>query len=127
MNTLKHDLPHSDITEKIIQCGFEVFKTLGPGFDVQTYKKALVLELQESGMVFDVLRTVKVFYKNHIVSEYTLDLLVQHNVVVEVACQKEIEALDIKKMKSHLNATKLDVGLILNFGSGNLDIKRVKP
>ncbi len=78
--TLKHDLPHSDITEKIIQCGFEVYKTLGPGFDEDTYKKSLVLEMQEVSMRHEVERMVKVFYKSHIVNEYKLDLLVEDNV-----------------------------------------------
>ncbi len=124
---LKHDLPHSDITEKIIQCGFEVYKTLGPGFDEDTYKKSLVLEMNEVGLANDVERMVKVFYKNHIVNEYKVDVLVEHNVLVEVLCGNEVSHVDIKRMKSHLNATKLDVGLILNFGSGSLEIKRVKP
>lgn len=124
---LKHDLPHSDITEKIIQCGFEVYKTLGPGFDEDTYKKSLVLEMQEMGMRHEVERMVKVFYKSHIVNEYKLDLLVEDNVVVEVLCEKEITGVDIKRMKSYLAATKLDVGLLLNFGAVSLEIKRVKP
>lgn len=125
--TLKHDLPHSEITEKIIQCGFEVYKTLGPGFDENTYKKSLVLEMGEVGMTHDVERMVKVFYKNHIVNEYKLDILVEHNVLVDVLCEREITNVDIKRMKSYLHATKLDVGLILNFGAGSLEIKRVKP
>jgi GxxExxY protein len=125
--SLKHDLPHSDITEKVIQHAFEVYKTLGPGFDEDTYKKALVLELQTGGMMYETERMVKVYYKNHIVNEYRLDLLVQHNVVVDVICSKEILNVDIKRMKSHLMATKLDVGLLLNFGGSQLEIKRVKP
>ena len=125
--SLKHDLPHSEITEKIIQHGFEVYKTLGPGFDEDTYKKSLVLEMNESGMMHETERMVKVYYKSHIVNEYKLDLLVDHNVVVEVLCQKEISHVDIKRMRSHLMATKLDVGLLLNFGGSQLEIKRVKP
>lgn len=124
---LKHDLPHSDITEKVIQFGFEVYKTLGPGFDEDTYKKSLVLEMHESGMMHETERMVKVYYKNHIVNEYKVDLLVEHNVIVEVLCEKEISNVDIKRMKSHLHATKLDVGLLLNFGAASLEIKRVKP
>lgn len=123
----KQELPHSAITERIIQAGFEVYKTLGPGFDAVTYQKGLILEMEEAKMNFDVQRPIKVYYKNRIVNEYVIDLLVEHNVIVEVLCEKEVTQLDIKRLKSYLNAAKLDVGLILNFGAHMLEIKRVKP
>jgi GxxExxY protein len=42
----KRELPHSDISESIIGCCFEVIKELGSGFLENVYKNALFLSMK---------------------------------------------------------------------------------
>jgi GxxExxY protein len=57
-------LKHSEITKQIIGCAFEVHKFLGNGFQEVIYQRALALELQRAGLVFEREIEQPIFYKN---------------------------------------------------------------
>ena len=46
----KRELPHSDISENIIGCCFEVIKDLGSGFLENVYKNALFIAMKQKGL-----------------------------------------------------------------------------
>ena len=48
------NLPHANITSLILNSCFEVMNELGAGFLESVYKNALIISLQEKGMLIGV-------------------------------------------------------------------------
>lgn len=117
--------PFADVTEKIIKAAFEVSNALGAGFLEKVYENALAYELTQTGMHVEQQRPIDVFYENTIVGKYFADLLVDANVIVEVKATSGLGEANLAQCLNYLEATKLRVGLVLNFGTPRLQIKRV--
>jgi GxxExxY protein len=119
------NLPDKELTEKIIAAAIQVHRELGPGYLESVYEEALCLELEASGMAFERQKSVEVRYRGQIVGLYRLDLLVESKVVVELKAIKEFEPIHYSVVRSYLKATGLATGLLLNFHSVPLVIKRI--
>ncbi len=108
----------------IIDCAITVKRALGQGFVENVYRNALAVELQLHGL--EVLREVPltVTYKGHDVGFYRADLLIDNRVIVET---KVAETIDISfecQLVNYLRATGINDGLLINFGTFPLGIKR---
>lgn len=125
--TTKREQLHTDLTEKIIGAAIRVHTTLGPGFDEDIYTNALIVEFDKNSIQFENNWQVKVYYDAVNVGAYTLDFLVQDKVIVKVLASDSLDPKYLYQVKSHLAATELKVGLVLNFGGATLEIKRVEP
>jgi GxxExxY protein len=66
-----------------------------------------------------------VLYQEHHVGEHRLDFLVAGSVVVELKAISSLEDIHFAIVRSYLKATHLQDGLLLNFASCPLTIKRV--
>lgn len=67
---------------------------------------------------------IKVHYKNTIVGDYIADLFVQGEVIVEIKVGSEYNANDESRLINELKATKIKVGLLVNFGRSKVQFKR---
>jgi len=79
------------LTEKIINCVYRVSNTLGSGFPEKVYENALAVELRQNGLSIKQQHAVNVFYNGNLVGDYTADLLVEDQVIVEL---KDVKMLD---------------------------------
>lgn len=70
------ELPHNELTEKIIGAAIEVHKELGPGFIESIYENALVVELRQRGLKVSQQMKLPVKYKGTEVGQHRLDLLI---------------------------------------------------
>lgn len=113
------------ITERIIACAFRVSNALGCGFLERVYENALAYEATKSGL--SILRQVQlpVFYDGVEVGRYVADLLVERRVIVEVKATRAIDDVHKAQVLNYLRATNLPIGLILNFGTPCLGIRRL--
>ena len=111
------DYKHKELTESIICCFFTVYNTLGYGFLEKVYENALVEELSLRGLNVKAQVPVNVFYKNKCVGNYFCDLLVDDKVIVELKAAKKLMPDHEAQLLNYLKATKVDVGLLLNFGT----------
>lgn len=118
-------LPHEQLTSRIIAAAITVHKTLGPGFLESIYENALVLELRAAGLLVEQQKHVAVHYRNRVVGEHRLDLLVENIVVVELKAVSDLEPIFFATLRSYLKALHLDVGLLFNFAATPLTVKRV--
>ena len=112
------------ITHKIIGCAYNVFNTLGFGFLESIYKKAMIVEFKKLGIAFEVEKPLKVYYEDHVIGNFYIDLFVEKNIVVELkSVQKMLKEHEVQ-LVNYLNGMKLDFGLLINFGPKGVDIKR---
>jgi GxxExxY protein len=102
-----------------------VSNVLGAGFLEKVYENALGLELRRAGFSVDQQKPIPVLYSGVIVGDYLADLLVEGIVVLELKALKAIDSHHEAQMINYLKATKLKVGLILNFGTSKMGIRRI--
>ena len=119
------NLKHSDITGAIIKSFYKVYNSLGYGFLEKVYENALVLELKNAELVVSQQHSIHVNYKNAIVGEYAADILVNHQVILELKAVSALMPEHQAQCMNYLKATKLSVCLLINFGKPKVEIKRI--
>jgi GxxExxY protein len=114
----------NDLSEIIIGRAFVVSNTLGVGFLEKVYENALAHELRKAGLKVRQQCSVDVRYDNVVVGTYSTDLLIEDAVLVELKAVKALDQIHTAQCLNYLNATRLLLCLLINFGSPRLEIKR---
>ena len=83
-----------------------------------------MIELRKEGLEVVQQAPIKVFYEGEVVGDYIADILVEGKVIVELKTVKVIDEIHEAQLLNYLKATRLKLGLILNFGTPKLEIKR---
>src|SRR6266404_3160856 len=112
------------LTDRIIAAAIRVHRELGPGFLESVYEEALAVEFALSGIQFVRQKPIALFYKDHQIGEHRLDFLVEDQIVVELKAISALEDIHFAIGRSYLKAMNLQDGLLLNFASAPLTIKR---
>lgn len=114
-----------ELSGRILAAAVEVHKALGPGFLESIYQRAMEVALQHRGIAFQRQKEVHVFFEEVDVGLQRLDLVVEEQVILELKAVKALEELHFAQLRSYLKATRLRIGLLLNFNAPTLVIKRV--
>jgi GxxExxY protein len=122
-----HELKYRDITEKIIGCSFEVHKFLGNGFQEVIYQRALAWELKQARLTFAREIEQDIFYKDlpEPIGRRRADFVVEGKVLVELKAVIGLEDVHLAQVLNYLRAYRLEIGLLINFGSKSLTFKRL--
>jgi len=115
----------NQISNIIIGSAYKVANNLGAGFLEKVYQNALMIELIENGLYPEKEKPISVKYKNKIVGNYYADLLVNEQVIVEIKAVKTLNEIHQAQLLNYLKATNLKLGLLINFGSPRVQIKRM--
>ena len=115
----------SALTRRIIGGAQRVSRTLGAGFLEKVYENALAHELRKAGLSFRQQPAVPVRYDGVIVGDYVPDLIVEEAVLLELKAADAIDSTHVAQCLNALKATGLHIGLVLNFGTPRLGIKRL--
>ena len=120
------ELKYKDITEKIIGASFEVHKFLGNGFQEIIYQRALAWELAQAGLSYAREIEQEIYYKELLepIGTRRADFVVEGKVLVELKAIIELEDVHLAQVLNYLKAYRLEVGLLINFGSKSLTFKR---
>lgn len=113
------------ITEKIINCAFQVSNALGIGFLEKVYENSIAFELRNLGLSVQQQAPILVNYKENIVGEYSADLLVEKSVLVELKAIKNLDEIHLAQCMNYLKATGYKICLLINFGTKHVQIKRI--
>ena len=112
------------LTRRIIGCALAVHYELGPGFLESVYQNALVAELRETGLEVDPERRLAVRYKGRTVGEFVADMVVEGAVLIENKAVTTLVAAHEVQLVNYLTATGINTGLLFNFGTHRLQIRR---
>jgi GxxExxY protein len=104
-----------ETAHQIIGAAIEVHRVLGPGFLESVYEKALAYELQLRGLKVETQKAILVPYKDIQIEGQRLDLLVGGRVIVELKTVEALAPIHQAQLLSYLKATKLRLGLLINF------------
>ena len=124
MNADRHRLINH-ISEKIIGCAFSVSNALGSGFLEKVYQNALLIELANAGLQAEKEKQIQVLYKNQVVGDYFTDILVNQQIIIETKAVQSLNEVHQAQLLNYLKATNLPLGLLINFGTPKVQIKRM--
>ncbi len=124
---MSNSLKYREITEKIIGAAFEVHKFLGNGFQEVIYQRALAFEMTQAGLAFAREIEQHIFYKelSEPIGTRRADFVVEGKVLVELKAISALEDAHMAQTLNYLKAYRLEVGLLINFGSKSLVFKRL--
>jgi GxxExxY protein len=122
---IKEEYKYSDITEKIIGCAMRVHRKMRSGYPGSIYHKCLIIEFNKSGISFSNEIELPIFYDDIQVGKRRVDFLIDNKVIVEIKAFSELTDTHLAQALNYLEAMNLEVGLLINFGSGSLEVKRL--
>ena len=116
---------YEDLTKKIIGCAMEVHKHLGNGFQEVIYQRALEIEMNFAGLTFTREMEMPIFYRDNEIGTRRVDFFVQDKIMVELKALVKQEDVHLAQAMNYLEASKMEIGLLINFGAKSLEFKRV--
>ena len=112
-----------EIIKVVIGLAMKVHRELGMGFLEAIYANALAFELAEASIPFEREKRIPVYYREHIMGDYIADLIIDGKIVVELKAVEGLLNAHSVQLVNYLSATRLDSGLLLNFGAKSLQFK----
>lgn len=108
---------HKSLSDSILKIYYEVYNELGYGFLEKVYQNAMYFELKSQGFKVEAQKQIKVYYKSQIVGEYFADIIVEDSITLELkACECLMDEHQAQLL-NYLRATKVEIGMLLNFGT----------
>ncbi|GAB1447023.1 MAG: GxxExxY protein [Bacteroidetes bacterium] len=118
-------MKHEEITKRIIGCAMRVHNALGNGFQEVIYQRALQIEMQYDGLGFQREMEMPIFYRDEQIGTRRVDFFVEGLVMVELKALIKLEDVHLAQAMNYLEAYKMEIGLLINFGARSLEFKRV--
>ena len=122
---MAEEYKYSDITQKIIGCAMKVHRVLGNGFQEVIYQRALAIEMEKQGLQFAREKEMPIHYEGFEIGTRRVDFFVESKVMVELKALTELEDVHLAQALNYLEAYKMEIGLLLNFGAKSLQFKRL--
>ena len=116
---------YEELTRKIIGCAIEVHKRLGNGFQEVIYQRALEIEMRFANLDFAREMDMPVYYRETQIGTRRVDFFVEGKIMVEIKAVIRLEDVHLAQAMNYLEAYKMEIGLLLNFGAKSLEFKRV--
>lgn len=113
------------VADKIIECALRVSDVLGVGFIDKVYERAFLYELEKNRIQTEVQYPMNVYYEGIIVGDFIADVLVQNCILVEIEVVDSLTDFHKQKCLNYLKASELQLCLLLNFGSYELEIETI--
>jgi GxxExxY protein len=119
------NMKHEELTHQIIGCAMKVHSTLGNGFQEVIYQRALAIEFQKQGVVFQREMEMSIHYEGVHIGTRRVDFFVEDNIMVELKAVIKLEDVHLAQAMNYCQAYQLPIGLLINFGSKSMEFKRV--
>ena len=110
-NPASDKLLYADLSYKLQGVFFEVYNVLGPGFREETYRQAVMRELQRLGIPFKTEHYYDIDFKGGVIDRYRADLVVDDKIIVELKAVVEMPKSFVAYLLSYLRASKLRLGV----------------
>ena len=94
-----------------------VYNRLGPGFVEAVYQEALEIEFQRRNIPYEREKEIDVYYDGVLLKKkFQPDFVCYGRIIVELKAVMELDDLNRVQVYNYLKATKMKLGLLMNFG-----------
>ena len=112
------DILYKDESYAIMGACFEVHKEKGCGFNEPVFQECLEIELELRGIPFKAQVELPLSYKGRVLkSKFKADFICYDKIIVEIKAVSELVDAHRSQVLNYLNATRHELGLLVNFGS----------
>ena len=118
-------MKHEDLTRRIIAAAMKVHSMLGNGFQEVIYQRALEIEFPYHNLAFEREKEMSIFYRGQEIGTRRVDFFVEKIIMVELKAVIQLEDVHLAQAMNYLEAYKMEIGLLINFGAKSLQFKRV--
>ena len=125
MENQESKLLHSDLTEKILGVYYDVCNEIGHGFLESVYSNCMQIALHEAGLRAQCEVPIPVVFRKQDVGQFRGDILVEDLILLELKAVQTLDRSHEAQMLNYLRATKIEVGLLLNFGAIRPQLRRL--
>ena len=84
----------------------------------------MIVELRKNSLYYVIEKSIYVYYEHVMVGEFKADIIVEKQLILELKAVSSIHVAHEVQLVNYLTATGIDYGLLLNFGSEELQFKR---
>ncbi|MCK4560533.1 MAG: GxxExxY protein [Calditrichia bacterium] len=120
------DIIYEKESYQIIGASLEVHKELGPGFLEAVYQEALTIEFSKQSIPFCREKELRLYYKNvSLQKRYKVDFVCYDSIIIEVKALSALNSEHESQLINYLSATRLKLGILINFGERSLKYKRI--
>ena len=116
---------YKDLTYKIRGILFEVKKKLGLGHKEQIYHNALEIEFKKAEVKFESKKNISIIYEDKNIGTYQPDFIIEDQIIIELKALPEVARPQVEQLWTYLKGCTYKLALLVNFGSRELEIKRV--
>lgn len=110
----------------IVGACMAVHNELGSAFLEPVYQEALTLELDKRKIPYSKEHRLEIYYKESLLEKkYYADFLCYDQIIVELKACTGLTDQHIAQALNYLSALKLNLALLINFGTPRLQWKRV--
>ena len=111
---------------KILGAAFAVHRELGCGFLERVYQDALEYEFRERGIPYEREKKIQIMYKGKPLGEpYRADFVCYGKIIIELKAVKTLEDTHYAQVLNYLKATKMKLGILVNFHDTFIVPKRI--
>ncbi len=95
----------------------EVFTTLGRLHRENAYQSALIVELRDSNYNPIKEYPVPIIYKNHVITTYYIDIVINNQVPIEVKTIKKLTDKEFHQIQNYMDNIHNNIGYLINFST----------
>jgi GxxExxY protein len=103
---------------------FKIWKEFGGAFKEKVVDRALEEELKHLGLKVDSQKSIPIYYRDKKIASYIPDKIVNDKILLEIKCKPFLTKEDERQFWLYLKGSEYKLGLLINFGSKKLEIKR---
>ncbi len=118
-------MKYEDLTRRIIAAAMQVHSALGNGFQEVIYQRAMQIEMPYHNLAFEREKEMSIFYRGQDIGTRRVDFFVEKLIMVELKAVIQLEDVHLAQAMNYLEAYKMEIGLLINFGAKSLQFKRV--
>jgi len=116
---------YPELSYKIVGILFEVYNSLGPGYQEKYYQKAIALALAENKIKFKVEVPITINFKGNKIGQYFLDFLIEEKIILEIKKGNYFSKKNIEQVYAYLRVTELKLAILANFTSTGIKFCRI--
>ena len=125
MTTGPHNGDILTLCDVIRQTSYEIHKYLRSGHREKIYENALAHRLRKLGIELAQQQRIRVFDEDGtLLGDLTADLLVEDRLICEIKSVRCLIDEHIAQLLGYLRASRIEHGLLINFGGPKLQIRK---
>lgn len=114
-----------ELCDLVRETAYAIHVYHGHGHLEKVYENALTHRLRKLGLRVEQQYPITVYDEDGtIIGEYFADLLIEGELIIELKAAKSISSENIAQLLGYLKSTRIEHGLLINFGSYRFEIKK---